>query len=324
MHPARFATLCVCCTSLASVACEGDDTNPAVPPTDAATPIQDATTGDVEAGPVDAAPPPLPIALVRVANWSPDAPGVDFCIAPHGTSAYTGPLLAQESAAIDASTLSLVYPKVSAYIQVPPGQYDVRAVVAGAANCATGIGADLTSAPPLAIGTFATLAIVGRAHGGDGATKLRLAAFLDEGVGSGKKLALRFINASTALGAADFGTGTAGASFKPIFTSAAFGASGAIPDAGGADGAITGDSHGYALLSALASATVSAHATGATSDAVVARGVGIAGGAVVTAALLDSTDVTADGGPTYQLLECVDNAGTVGVAGSCAPMAATQ
>jgi hypothetical protein len=321
MHPARFATLWVCCTSLTTAACVGDDSNPALPPTDAAAAVPDATTGDVQVGPVDAEPPPLPIALVRVANWSPDAPGVDFCIAAHGTSVFTGPLLGRQSVALDASTLPLAYPLVSAYVQVPPGQYDVRAVVAGAADCATGIGVDLTSAPALAIGTFATFALVGRAHGSGGMAKLQLAAFLDEGVASGKKLALRFINATTALGAADFGTGTAGASFKPIFTGATFGASGSIPDAGGADGAITGDPHGYALLSALASATVSAHATGTTTDAVVARGVAIAAGAAVTAALLDSTTVTEDGGPTYQLLECVDNAGTVGLAGSCALMA---
>jgi hypothetical protein len=34
-------------------------------------------------------------ATVRLANWSPDAPGLDFCIAPHGTGAWSGPVLAQ-------------------------------------------------------------------------------------------------------------------------------------------------------------------------------------------------------------------------------------
>jgi hypothetical protein len=33
-------------------------------------------------------------ALVRLANWSPDAPGLDFCVAAHGTSMWTGPILA--------------------------------------------------------------------------------------------------------------------------------------------------------------------------------------------------------------------------------------
>jgi hypothetical protein len=41
------------------------------------------------------------VALLRLANWSPDAPGIDLCIATHGTSSWTGPLLAQ---ALGAST----------------------------------------------------------------------------------------------------------------------------------------------------------------------------------------------------------------------------
>jgi hypothetical protein len=319
MRLAPLAVLCACSTSIAAVGCVGDDTNPAVPPTpDATAPPADATAGDSQVPPADAAPPPLPIGLLRLANWSSDAPGVDFCIAAHGTSAFTGPLLGQASAQLDAATWTLTYPQVSAYLQVPPGKYDVRAVVAGAVNCATGVGPDLTSPIALTIGTFATVALVGRAHGG-ASTPFQIASFVDEGVGGGsaKKVALRFLNVTSSIATADFGTGLAGTGFKPIFTGAPFGASGSIPDAGGADGAVTGDSLGYALLPPLASAIVSAHATSAATDAVVARGVVIAGGAVVTTALLDSNALSADGGATFQLLQCVDNAGTVGTLGSC-------
>jgi hypothetical protein len=37
-----------------------------------------------------------PTALVRVANWAPDAPssGYDVCVATHGSSSWSGPLLA--------------------------------------------------------------------------------------------------------------------------------------------------------------------------------------------------------------------------------------
>jgi hypothetical protein len=320
MVSARWIAVSLYAACLATTGCTGDDTNPALPPAaDAAPPTPDATTADGNAP--DAEPPPLPIALVRVANWSPDAPAVDFCLAAHGTTAFQGPLLGHASALLDAAAPPLGYPDVSAYVQVPPGQYDVRAVVAGASDCSAGIGADLTSAPSLGIGTFATLALLGKAQGGapgSGGAKLQLAAFVDEGVSSGK-VALRFVNAAAApeMGSADFGTGTAGASFKPISKSVAFGAVGAIPDAGGVDGGIKADSHGYAIVPALASATLSAHATGSATDAVVARGVTIAAGAVVTAALLVAPAVTDDGGATFQLLECVDNAGTVGVTGSC-------
>jgi hypothetical protein len=320
MRLTSLAVFCACSTSLGALGCVGDDTNPAVAAVPDATAPADATAGDVQVA--DAAPPPLPIGLLRLANWSADAPAVDFCIAVHGTTAFSGPLLGQASAQLDAATLMLNYPLVSAYLQVLPGKYDVRAVVAGAANCATGVGPDLTSPIAFSIGTFATVALIGRAHGG-ASTPLQIASFVDEGVGGGsaKKVALRFLNVTSSIPAADFGTGVAGTSFKPIFTGAAFGASGSIPDAGGADGAVTGDSLGYALLSPLASATVSAHASSTATDAIVAKGVVIAGGAVVTTALLDSTAVSADGGATFQLLQCVDNAGTVGVAGSCGIMA---
>src|SRR6202030_1440041 len=108
MHP-RWATLFTCC--LGATGCVGDDTNPALPPTADASPgSPDATTGDAATGPLDAEPPPLPFALVRVANWSPDAPGVDFCLAPHGTTAFVGPLLGTQSALLDAAAPLLAYP----------------------------------------------------------------------------------------------------------------------------------------------------------------------------------------------------------------------
>ena len=37
---------------------------------------------------------PTGTARVRVAHLSPDAPNVDFCVAPHGTADFTGPILA--------------------------------------------------------------------------------------------------------------------------------------------------------------------------------------------------------------------------------------
>ena len=44
----------------------------------------------------------------------------------------------------------------------------------------------------------------------------------------------------------------------------------------------------------------------------------IAAGATITTALLGGGDDGLDGGAPLQLLECVDNAGTVGLSGSCA------
>jgi len=317
MRPAACVSLTLC-ASLAAIGCAGDDTDPALPP------AADASIADVVArdapspgeASVDAEVPPLAIGLVRVANWSPDSPEVDFCLAPQGTSAFQGPLLAQASAALDAGAAALPYPSVSAYFEVAPGHYDARVVVAGAANCDVGVAPDLTSLAPLGIGMFATLALLGSARSAtSGAPRLVLAAFLDDGVG-GTKVALRFINAGF-MGTVDFGTGK-GATFKALFQGVAFGAANAVVDAGGADGATSFDARGYALLSALSAATLSARATGGATDAVVASGVTIATGAAVTTALLGGEGDGEDGGGGMQLLECVDNAGTVGLTGSCA------
>src|SRR5580698_4427991 len=44
-------------------------------------------------GVVTSAPSTTPtLAGVRLANWSADSPPVDFCLAPHGTTDFQGPL----------------------------------------------------------------------------------------------------------------------------------------------------------------------------------------------------------------------------------------
>src|ERR1700722_7569004 len=103
-------------TSFGAVACgNGDDTtsppaalaaldagkgHDATAPTDGS-PGGDATIAD--AGETDGEPeggtPTL--ALLRAANWSADSPSVDFCLAPHGTGAFRGPILGEAAAAID-------------------------------------------------------------------------------------------------------------------------------------------------------------------------------------------------------------------------------
>ena len=69
-------------------------------------------------------------ARLRIAHLSPDAPAVDVCIAPHGTTDFAGPVLAGAGA---ASGLS--YGNVTKYLDVEAIQYDVRVVAPGAANC---------------------------------------------------------------------------------------------------------------------------------------------------------------------------------------------
>jgi hypothetical protein len=305
----RFGFAFIACTG-----CTGDDTNPALPATPDASFPDSAPDAPVPTD--DAAPPPLPVSAIRIANWSPDSPAVDMCLSPHGADAFMPPLLLTEGDAIEAGPGTLAYPGVSAYFFVPPGQYDVRAVVAGANDCAAGVAPDLTTLPAVAIGDFATLALIGSAHASGGAPALAIVGFRDDGPTPTKKVALRFINAAGAASAFDLGLGAA-TKFLPVFSDVVFGAVGQGTDAGAVDGGIVVDSRGYATISPLAGGTLSARAFGTTDDAIVAQGVNVAAGAVVTTTLLQAAQGLSDGGPAFEILECLDNAGTVGLTGVC-------
>jgi Domain of unknown function (DUF4397) len=303
--------------------CAGDDTNP--PPPDAGAPdasIADASTDapDAPSDSGDAQPPPT-VAGVRFALWSPDAPPVDFCLGAHGTGVFTPPLLAalwnagDAGGPPDAGLPPLAFPNVTAYLYVPPGHYDVRIVVGGAGDCATGVAPDLTSLGTLAAGALATIALVGEAHPVAAVPPLALRAFLDDVEPKGA-VGLRAINAAPAIPAAAFGTGTLAKSFNALFSSVAFGAAGMGPDGGAPDGSAPIDPNAYASVAALSGATLSAHAPGATADAVVATDISVAAGSLVTFVLLAGSA----GAPSIQatqLLECIDNAGTLGPLSLC-------
>src|SRR5580658_9937302 len=98
---------------------------------DAGDAASDAGNNAAEAGPyMGSLPTAATSALIRFANWSPDSPAFDMCIAPHGTTSFQGPLLSALAAATgsDAGSAGLAFPLVSAYTLVPPGQYDARIV----------------------------------------------------------------------------------------------------------------------------------------------------------------------------------------------------
>jgi hypothetical protein len=75
--------------------------------------------------------PPTTTARLRVAHVSPGAPAVDFCLARHGTTRFTGPILARAGRAAGLS-----YATVTRYFDVDAARYDVRLVAPGAASCA--------------------------------------------------------------------------------------------------------------------------------------------------------------------------------------------
>ncbi len=196
--------------------------------------------GDGDAA-VEAAPPPM--ASIRLANWSPDSPvaGYDFCVAPHGTTTWTGPLLGVELA--DAGTIgdgganSLAFPLVSAYFDIPRGTYDVELVAAGSGSCATAI-ATANALPALAASSFTTFAAVGDTSVAGSDPALKIVGFADDSTAVVGSALVRFVNAAPDLAAVDLGTGTlAATNFQALFTNVQFGQAGtaAGSDAGTVD-----------------------------------------------------------------------------------------
>lgn len=253
-----------------------------------------------------------PTALLRFANWAPDAPAIDVCIAPHGTGSFEGPLVANLAAQTSSPTTSLSFPLVSAYVYVAPGAYDVRFVVAGAGNCATGITSDATMLAAVPAKGAATIALMGVANVNGGTDPaLRVTLLRDELVSS--SLLMRFINAAPALESAYVSID----GHPALFGNIVFGAASAAQDE--ADGASPrADSDGYIIVAAAdagaTSVTVSV-ASGPSDAGVVVSSSAVTAlpGTVMTVALVGDTS----SGIAPQLLECIDNAGLSGSLSCC-------
>jgi hypothetical protein len=291
-------------------------------------PVSDAASGpssaDGSANPdatsaADAFVSTAMFAQVRVANWSPDAPPVDFCLAPHATADFRGPfvagLVAAEAEAgtpSDAAVGGLAYPNASAYALVAPGTYDARIVVG--TGCSAKIAPDEIALPALSAGSSLTIALVGDANSASGNAALEVTGYLDDGR-AGSALALRFIHAAPGLPAVDVGT-VSGTAFKALFSNIPFGsASSAKLAPTTADGSAPPvDMNGYLSQSALVGATLRAepHAGGDGGELANAPGVYAAAGSAVSIVVIGAVS-----GVPLGLLECVDNAGTVGPLSNC-------
>ena len=131
-------------------------------------------------------------ARVRVAHVSPGAPAVDFCLAPHGTASFTGPILAGAGRAAGLS-----YGTVTRYFDVEAARYDVRLVAPGATDCKQPLANldDFTRLPELADGASATIAAEGTL-GGQGDAAFTLRAYADDDEVAAGKARLRLIHAS--------------------------------------------------------------------------------------------------------------------------------
>jgi hypothetical protein len=286
---------------------------------DAVSPIPgaggDASTADGARESAPSAEAAASTSFLRIANWSPDSPAVDVCVAPHATGQFVGPLVGALAASTESGPSGIAFPRASAYVTVPAGSYDARLVVGGAPDCTVGIGGDSTSLPAFASSGFATLAIVGEAHPTGGDAALQTVLFSDD-ASSSAAVALRFINASPGTPEADFGTGTlSSGGFIGIFQNVAFGTASAAEGADASGPSV--DKNGYESLSKPLNATLSAHPSGGVTDSVsTSTAVFAASGSVLTITLVGGTSA----GAPPALVECVDNAGTAGTLENCSTL----
>jgi hypothetical protein len=157
-------------------------------------------------------------ARVRIAHLSPDAPAVDVCLAPTGTSAWRGPLLGSLGA-----VSGLSFSKITAYVELPVTTYDARIVVAGATSCSTPAVAD-TIGIAVSPGLTATVAAIGALDRSGTAAHdpgFRLKVYVDDTAVASDKAKLRFVHASPGTPAVDVGLGSGG-SFTNVFDDVAF------------------------------------------------------------------------------------------------------
>jgi hypothetical protein len=201
---------------------------------------------------------------------------------------------------------------------MPPGHYDVRAVVGGAGSCAAGVAPDFTTLPSLGINRFMTVALLGENVPTGGDPGLQFAGFSDDFV-PGANPMVRFINASPKFARVDFGTESSSGKVTKLFSAVPFGeasASSEAPQKWG-DAGLPVDGNGYAAVT-LSSVTLSARAPLSPTDIVSSMGMGGTGfstpaSLVATIVLVGGTS----GGVAAHFLECADNAGTVGSIGDC-------
>jgi hypothetical protein len=297
----------------AAIADDAADATTTAPEAAASSDAPVSNAGDADdAGATMGSLPAVPtLALLRFANWSPDAPAADLCIAPHGTLAFQGPLVAALATASesDAGVSGIAFPLVSAYSLVPPGRYDVRIVVAGTESCAVGIGQDATALPVVSAGGAETVALVGEVAPGGADYKLHVLGFLDD-VSATSSAAIRVINAAPALPLVDVGTGTlASSSFLAIFRGVSIGQASA-PIEGWVP--LLVDPNGYDTNKPISGAKLSAHGSGTTVDAVVAAAFSAPSDAVMTIVVAGGTS-----GTSPALVACTDNAGISGVLSDC-------
>lgn len=278
----------------------------------------DEPTEDASGAPgVQIGPTSSTQALVRIANWVPDSPatGYDVCLAPAGTMAWIGPILAQD---FDAGALGeggpngIQFPNCTAYVSLAPGQYDLQVVLPGT-GCSTGIMGTTSGLPFLSAGSATTFAVTGTVHQIDNDSPMKISPLSDETAGVADGALLRFVNADPTLASVVLGTGDpAQGTFVALFPDAPY----AVPASVLADGGAT-DSNGYALVAPFSGQELSVQPLGSTTDLTTAAHATAAAGTVTTLVLINGADEGSSTVAPPQLMACIDSAQPAGALSQC-------
>jgi hypothetical protein len=272
--------------------------------------------------------------LVRFADWAPDssATGYDICTAAPGGLSWTGPMMGN----------AVRFPQVGRYVSLPAGSYDVRVVPPTSTDCSNPV-AEGIGLPSLPANGRITYALVGSINPRGSDPPAALVALGDDVTAPAGQAALRFVNASPAASSVDFGTGSdRGNNFADLADDVLFGQAASMAPSPGIDAGLapldaglpsfdsglnlsldaalssTGiagapDGNGYLLLPPAASAMLSAHAVGASTDLVTGSGAVWQAATVNTVALING----GGDGATPQLLLCRDDAAPQGMLSAC-------
>jgi hypothetical protein len=253
----------------------------------------------------------LPVrAFVRFAHLSPDAPAVDVCVRPVGSSTWVGVTPTLRSL---GATAGLSFAQVTRYLALTPGQYQVRLVAPGSLTCIAALGGlpdvTLTSLPG---GARITVAAAGRLAPPPGTPGLLLRTAVDGNTRPALgRIHLRFAHFSPGAPNVDAGI-LSGASFTPVFTNVAF----------GNIAAPTGSEPvtGYLPTAPLAGATLQVRAAGTSTAVLTIPGVSlpatVSRGTAVS--LFAVGLVGGSGAQRLSALVCNDRVPAAGVLASCA------
>ena len=233
---------------------------------------------------------------LRVANLSPDLGDIDFCVAPTGTTTFTGPVMASTA----GGTAGLKFGgdgsmAVSKYFSYQEGNYDVRIVSKASGTCTTA----LVTASNVALGNgvYKLVAAVG-ANGFAGAAHAT-AVFTDETTAASNRVNIRFVNAGllalpggtqTAMPALNIGF-TVGGTYNGIFTNVSYPSIGAAVAPVDANGYASIDPAGITAGAQITSCLYPATSGATCQSAPLPSGTTITGGMVASAYVINIAGV---------------------------------